>query len=554
RLQTIHAANRLFRAIRVRGEVRDEEDVIDRFRYDYELPPDRESIALSIERFLPPYDYQLVIQVTDHGSSAKGYLTMPLEVPYFKPERYETLGEERDAVVAEMEQNFREGESTVRLVPLGRGFFTGRQRFETLVTGDEIESVEFYVDDAKVMSKREPPYTLELDLGEIPLMTKIQAIGRNHLGEIVSADELVVNAGSDPFRVRIVSPRISHGLEGEVRVEVEATVPAEYDLETLELYLDENRIAVGYESPLIQTINIPSGAAPTYLRAVATIDDEIGSSAEDVVLLNAPELLEEVDVRLVELPTTVTRRGEIVDDLTIDAFEVLDEGRPVEIDKFEYVRDLSLSIGVAIDSSGSMQPKMSEALKTGARFFERVMKAGDRAFLLAFNDEPRLIQGWTDSLANLTAGLATLDAEEMTALHDAIIHSLYNFQGLRGQKALIIVSDGQDTASQFSWDQVKEYARQTGIPIYTIGIGIRRDDSDTRAKLRQISDETGAESYFVEGSSELRGPFEEIEQELRSQYILGFYPPKSARDSGEWRRVEVTVEGARAKTVRGYYP
>lgn len=554
RLTPVKKNPREFYAVRVRGEVRDGPRVIDRFRYDYEIPTGRDELNLVIERFLPPYDYELVVHLEDQSSDAEGIVAMPIEVPYYRPSLEGDLGEERAAVIAEMEQDFRSGESSIRLIPLGTGFFTGRQRFETLLTGDQIESVEFYVDDRKVMSKREPPYTLELDLGDIPLMTTIRVVGRDHLERIVSGDELVVNAGSDPFRVRIISPRVSQGLSGETRVEVEASIPAEYELEKIELYLDDDRIAIGYETPLIQTVDIPSSSKTTYLRAVATINDEIGSKVEDVVLLNAPDLLEEVDVRLVELPTTVMRRGEVVDDLSADAFQVFDEGKPVEIDKFDYVRDLPLSIGMAIDSSGSMRPRMTQALRTGARFFQRVLKPGDRAFLLAFNDEPRMIQGWTDSLASLTAGLASLDAEEMTALHDAVIHSLYNFQGLRGQKALIVLSDGQDTASDFSFAQVLEYARRGGIPIYTIGIGIRRGDMETRSKLVRLAEETGAESYFIEVAGGLSGIYDEIEKELRSQYILGFYPSPSARDSNEWRRVEVKVEGASAKTVRGYYP
>lgn len=541
-------------SLQLRGEVRDRSRVIDRFRYDYEIAAGPKRLELVVERFLPPYDYELVLHVADQFSSAEGLASIPIEVPYFEPVVRDDSSLERRAEIAELEQDYRPGEPSIRLIPLGHGFFTGRQRFETFVTGDAIASVEFFVGDQKVMSKREPPYTLELELGEIPRLRTIRVVGRDGNGKVIAGDELVVNGGSNPFRVRIVSPRVSQGLSGETRVEVEVRVPDEYSIEKVELFLDEERIAVGYESPLIQTIEIPSSSATRYLRAVATIDDELGSTAEDVVLLNAPDLLEEVDVRLVELPTTVMRGREAVDDLTAAAFTVLDEGVPVTIDKFDYVRDLPLSVGVAIDSSGSMRPRMNEALKTGARFFQRVLKPGDRAFLLAFNDEPQLIQGWTDSLASLTAGLASLDAEEMTALHDAVIHSLYNFQGLRGQKALIVISDGQDTASQFHFDLVVEYARRTGIPIYTIGLGIRRNDVETRAKLNRLASETGAESYFIETASGLGRIFDEIELELRSQYILGFYPSAEARESGKWRSVEVEVDGASAKTVRGYYP
>ena len=554
-LATVDRGERELYALRVRGEARDRNGIADRFRYDFELAPGgNDEIDLVIERFLPPYDYELTVHLADEGSGSEGLVTIPIEVPYIDPLEREAAVEERTAMLAEMEQQFREGESTIRIVPLGPGFFTGKQRFETLLTGHEIASVDFWVGDRKVMSKRSAPYTLELDLGEVPTMRSIRVVGRDREGRVISGDELVVNGGSDPFRVRIVSPRLSEGLSGETRVEVVAHVPADHDLESLELFLNDERVAIGYESPLIQMIDISSASQTTFIRAVATIDDELGSQAEDVVLLNAPEMLEQVDVRLVELPTTVIRNRDVVDDLDAVDFEVYDEGERVAIEKFDYVRDLPLSIGMAIDSSGSMHPRMSQALRTGARFFERVLKPGDKAFLLAFNDEARMVQRWTDRFADLTAGLSSLEAEEMTALYDAVIHALYNFQGLRGQKALIILSDGQDTASKFSFSQVLEYARRGGIPIYTIGLGIKRDDVETRSKLTRLAEETGAESYFIEVPGALGDVYDEIELTLRSQYILGFYPSVEARESGRWRRVEVKVDGASAKTVRGYYP
>ncbi|MBW3670443.1 MAG: VWA domain-containing protein [Acidobacteria bacterium] len=554
-LTTTSRKDRNFHDLRLRGEVTDGRSVVDRFRYDLEVPPrDGENLDLTIERFLPPYDYELTLHLEDRGSDAEGLVSLPIEVPYIDPMERRGGGEQRSAIVAEMEQQFRSGESSIRIVPLGSGFFIGRQRFDTLLTGKEIETVDFHVGERKVMSKRAAPFSIELDLGDIPTPRTIRVVGRDREGRIVAGDELLVNGGSDPFRVRIVSPRISEGLSGRIRVEVTAQVPANHQLETLELYVNDDRVAIGYDSPLVQIVEIPSASRTTYIRAVATINDELGSHTEDVVLLNAPKMLEEVDVRLVELPTTVTRKREAVTDLGAEDFEVYDEGERVEIQKLEYVRDLPLSIGMAIDSSGSMRPRMAQALRTGARFFQSVLKPGDRAFLLAFSDEPKLIQEWTDSLASLAAGLASLDAAEMTALHDAVIASLYNFQGLRGQKALVLLSDGQDTASGFTFEQVLEYARRGGIPIYTIGLGIRRNDVETRSKLIKLADQTGAESYFIEGPGGLGGIYDEIELELRSQYILGFYPSLEARESGEWRRIRVEVDGASAKTVRGYYP
>jgi Ca-activated chloride channel homolog len=541
--------------LHVEGEVTGSDRVIDSFRYDYEMSAREGSTPIIIERFLAPHDYQITIHVTDLTSGYEGLVTAPLDVPYLSPRETTPLRGDRVAMVAEMEQDFRLGTSSLRLVPPGSGFFTGKQRFETIATGDEIRTVEFFVDNQKLLSRRQPPYTVDVDLGPIPIPKRIRVVGLSRDGRVVAGDELIANAGSDPYRVRIVSPRVSDRLSGDVRVEVEAHVPTGRKLESLQLFLNDERVATGYETVLIHTVPLPDDPRRiSYLRALATIDDAAASHAEDTVLINAPTLLEEVDVRLVELPTTVIHRGRVIDDLPSGAFSVLDQGEPVVIEKFEYVRDLPLSIGMAVDASGSMRTRMTQALQTGARFFERVLRPGDRAFVVAFEDKPWLVQEWTDSLANLTAALSTLEAGNMTALYDAVIHSLYNFQGLQGQKALVVLSDGHDTVSGFTFDQTLEYARRSGIPIYTIGIGIPRDDIETRAKLKRLSDETGADSYFIDVVGGLAGIYERIERELRSQYILGFYPSDAARESGAWRKIEVKVDQGSAKTIRGYYP
>jgi Ca-activated chloride channel family protein len=182
------------------------------------------------------------------------------------------------------------------------------------------------------------------------------------------------------------------------------------------------------------------------------------------------------------------------------------------------------------------------------------MKRGDRAFLVAFDTEPQLVQKWSTRISDLHAGLAKLRAEESTALYDAIVYSLYNFQGVRGQKALIVISDGKDTASKFEFDQVLEYARRAAVPIYTIGIAIRGNELDVRFKLGKLSSETGGSTYYIEQARDLQRVYDEIETELRSQYILGFYPAPDVKTGGKWREVTVQTSEGKAKTIRGYFP
>jgi len=226
----------------------------------------------------------------------------------------------------------------------------------------------------------------------------------------------------------------------------------------------------------------------------------------------------------------------------------------VKVAKFEHLNNLPLSIGLAIDTSASMQPRMAEAEKAASLFFTNVMRKGDRAFLVSFDTQPQIIQRWSPHLADMNAGLAKLRAEESTALYDAIVYSLYNFLGVKGQRALVLVTDGMDTSSKFSFDQAIEYARRAAVPIYAIGIGIPMREVDTRYKLSRFCSETGGNAYYIDHAGELGRIYTDIQNELRSQYILGFYPPDGVKPGSKWRAVDVQVSEGKAKTIRGYYP
>ncbi|MFN2442302.1 MAG: VWA domain-containing protein [Thermoanaerobaculia bacterium] len=539
------------------GEVLKDGKLFENFRYRYDFPvagaPER--LTVTIERFLRPADYQARIRIVDANSGAEALIEKELEVPYIRATEARREGERAgEEAVGRLFTEFRTGESQLRIIPLGSEALTGLQTIDTIVTGDRIEGVEFYLDGRKVMTKRRPPYNLELDFGEVPRTRKIKAIGLDAKNEFVAGDEIAVNIGSDPFRVWIDQPRISRNVSGPVRVELDASAPEGHKIDRLELWLNEARVATLFEKPWVQTVQVPADMPVGYLRAVAYLEDPKLQPVEDVVFLNSPDFLEEVDVHLVELPTTVIQQGKPVHDLTARAFTVLDEGSQVEIAKFERVQNLPLSIGLAVDASGSMSQKMEEAQKAGAQFFRNVLRPGDRAFVMGFDSQAYMVQKWSSALADLNAGLSTLRAEETTALFDALVYSLYNFQGIRGQKALVVISDGKDTASRFSFDQSLEYARRAAVPIYAIGIGIRVSEVDVKYKLNQLAKETGGNSYYIETAAGLGQIYTDIENELRSQYVLGFYPPSEVKAGDEWRTVEVKVTDGSAKTIRGYYP
>jgi Ca-activated chloride channel homolog len=541
----------------VTGEVLRDGQFFENYRYRYDFPVELvgETIPVVIERSLRPAEYVSRLKILDINSGAEAILEDEITVP--NVEAGPVLSAERleaSDKVESLRQEYFMGESRLRIVPLPPGIITGLRTIETIVTGDEIARVEFHVDGRKIMTKTAPPYSLELDFGLVPASRRLRVLGVDASENLVAGDEIVFNTGADPFRAHIVYPRIAPRLSGQVRVEVDVEIPESKTLDRIELYLNEDRVATMFDSPFVQMVYIPGNLEVGYLRALAITAGDDPLETEDVVLLNTPHFTQEIDVHLVELPTTVLRNGSPLQDLPQSSFRILDGGREVEIAKFEYVRDIPLNLGIAIDTSGSMEARMMETQRAAAQFFRQILRKEDRAFIVSFSDVPVVVRKWTDDREDLVRGLASLRAESATALYDSVVYSLYNFQGIQGQKALVILSDGKDTSSRFSFEQALEYSRRSAVPIYSIGIGIGTLDRETRSRLGRFSSETGGRAYFIDGIGQLDRIYNEIETELRAQYLLGFYPHQEVSRGSGWRDIEVRVREGEARTIRGYYP
>jgi Ca-activated chloride channel family protein len=541
----------------VTGEVLKDSQLFENYRYRFDYPGDlkQDKVAIVIDRFLRPADYMARIRVQDINSGAEAIIEKPITVPeIFDTPAQQKAKESANTALAQLKDDIESSETKLRIVPLNDDLLSGIQHIDTIAFGDNIKAVEFYLDGKKVMTKRQPPYTLDLDFGSVPQVRRVRAVALDGNGQPLTGDELALNTGNDPFRVRIVSPRVAFKLHGPTRVEMAVNIPEGKKLDHVELFLNDTKMASLFGPPYVQTIDVPIQEGVGYIRAVAILKEDAQAPVEDLVMINTPQFMEEVNVHLVELPTTVLRNGHPINDLVQAAFKVMDDGKPVKVAKFEHLINLPLSIGLAIDTSASMQPRMKEAQKAASQFFTNVMRAGDRGFLVSFDTQPLLIQRWSPRLADMNAGLAKLRAEESTALYDAIVYSLYNFLGVKGQRALVLVTDGMDTSSKFSFDQAIEYARRAAVPIYAIGIGIPMNQIDTRYKLSRFCGETGGNAYYIEQAAELGRIYTDIQNELRSQYILGFYPPEGVKPGSKWRPVDVQVSDGKAKTIRGYYP
>ena len=539
------------------GEVLREDALFENFRYKFDLPlgsaasVDGSPILLSFERRLRPGDYRLVLKIEDLNGARFARLEQPLEVPTLEAPAARQLDPAVQKIIDQAEAVLSSEVPTVQLLEPPGELQTGLVRFDTLATGD-IAEMRFWLDGNQVARKRRAPFSVELDLGSVPRVHVLRATAHDEDGAEVASDEISMNSGRNRFALRFAEPREGVKYEGEVQVEIDLAVPDGSLVERLELFLNDEPVATLYQEPFSQRVDLPPGDEITYLRAAAFLVD--GNSTDAVVYVNAPDYLEILDIQYVELyATALHRSGRPYEDLRADQVTIFEDGAPQEILRFQRVTDLPVHVQVMLDVSASMVDRLTTAREAALGLFQEAITPRDRAALVTFNDHPYLASDFTNDTGKLAGSLAGLKAERGTALYDALIFGLYYLNGIKGQRALLLLSDGKDESSRFSFDQTLEYAQRSGVAIYAIGLG--RQVGAARRALSRLASQTGGRSFFIGSVGELAGVYGQILGELRSRYLITY---QSTNTSGDRRFREIEIDakapGVSVRALKGYYP
>jgi len=250
-----------------------------------------------------------------------------------------------------------------------------------------------------------------------------------------------------------------------------------------------------------------------------------------------------VKSELVPLPVSVTdENGKAITGLKAHDFRIFEDGRPQEISLFEE-GDNPVSVGLIVDHSRSMGAKLP-SVAAAVLGFAHSSNPQDEMFVVDFNDDVtvELMNGkaFTNDASELAKAVRAVTARGRTALYDAITEGLVHLQLAHwDRKALIVVSDGGDNASQQKFSQVLALARRSQVMIYTIAL-IGADEEENPRILRRLAKETGGVAYFPASVDSVTDVSIQIAHDLREQYTLGFVPEKSGRSSS-FRKVEVKV-------------
>ena len=275
-----------------------------------------------------------------------------------------------------------------------------------------------------------------------------------------------------------------------------------------------------------------------------------------------PPLTFGTGIEVINLTVTVTdAQGRLVPGLERDAFSVFEDGVKQELALFNKDR-LPLSVVLLMDSSASMEDKVGPARAAAKRFVSTLVPE-DRARVVAFNNRIDVLQDFTNDKAKLNEGIDRLLPSGATALHNAFYISIKDLQKEKQQgagarrQAIILLSDGENTASIVTDEQVIDLARKAEISIYSIRLTADYEGDKGRAAFSQathllsvLARETGGQAFFPAQIQELDSVYDRIAEEMRTQYSLGYVPTNLRRD-GRYRRIVVRVP-ARDNVVLRY--
>jgi VWFA-related protein len=277
-----------------------------------------------------------------------------------------------------------------------------------------------------------------------------------------------------------------------------------------------------------------------------------------------------VEVNLVNLFATVRDKHKaIVTGLTKDDFQVFEDGQPQEITYFSAESNLPITLGMLMDTSGSEYYMLSAEKEAASRFLGRVLRKGDLAMIMSFDTDVDLLADFTDdrgmlnrainraqinapSSGMITQGPLPTSGTGGTNFYDAVYLAAHDkLSEEAGRKAIVVLTDAEDTGSRLNLQDAIEAAQRTDTVVHLLLVAA---DGGDQAVARRLTDETGGRMIIVRSEKNLEAAFDQISEELRSQYTVGYTPTNKKRD-GTYRKIKVEMKNKEYSvlTRKGYY-
>ena len=302
-------------------------------------------------------------------------------------------------------------------------------------------------------------------------------------------------------------------------------------------------------------------ASATRLRRLCAAAGLCAVVAVAPIAMTAQEATFHVDVKLVNIFVNVTdKNGSLVGGLTKDDFAVFEDNRPQKIALFERKTDVPLNLTLAIDTSGSVRKDLDEEANAARHFAHDILQPKDQMSVIEFATDVTELTPFTNNLSQIDHAVGGLRSDFATALYDAIRLGSEGLGKRKGRKVLVLVSDGDDTAKSSTYAQALEAALRNEVMIYSlidvpIEASAGRDTGGEHA-LITLAEQTGGKHFYVSDGG-LDKAFAKVSDDLRTQYLIGYYPQHQVPGT-DFHRVVVTIPRAAAdefsvRNKAGYY-
>ena len=416
----------------------------------------------------------------------------------------------------------------------------------TIVPGFDDARVAVTVDGQKIAEALRQPWHLPVDFGPLAVEHKIVVTVFAETHRRLEW-QTTINKGSRTLRVRI------EPVDAANRVfEANAASPDDDPIAEVSVWDRGKAVVTVNEPPYRFTIPEEAFAQRT---VQATARTKSGEEAADFWSAAGDVKTESLDVRTVPLfVSVVDNNGATHDDVDQALFKIVDNGTEAKILQIGKAFDQPISIALLLDASTSMMYEMKKASSAAAHFVEGTLKPGDRCAVFSVRSTPRREMALTGDLGAVRKTVTNLRAEGRTALYDAIASAERDLRDEKNRRAIVILTDGGDTSSIATFDEIDRLTKEAGIPVYVIAYnsGDIEDPQDLN-RLQYLAVQTGG--FLVTASAQnLQARYADIEKDLRAQYAIVYQISDFARHN-QWRKVHVMLKSPTltARTIRGYF-
>lgn len=442
----------------------------------------------------------------------------------------------------------RSSEAAVPLIGLGApgSIVAGMRTIQPRWSATGVARVEYRLDGKVVATAAKPPFAAAVRFDRVPTRRMLEVVAYDASGNAVRSASAVVNDRSEAFAIQIVSPA-AETLAGASEVELSVRVPR--GRAVAEVVVEWNgAVAARLDAPPWKAEVTADAASLGILRAVVRLDD--GQEREDVRVFNAGPILLGAGVHLVEVPVNSANRSLKPADLVVK-----EGGEPRAVDRVIAAADASLDVALLLDMSTSISEHVLDLEEAAIQFVGRSLEERARVTVVAFDTAARVVLWPTSDRARIERAIEQLRVRGATAVNDAIITSILQFQAGGSRRAIVVLSDGLDNASIFSMAEVLEVAKRNAVPVYAVIVNPAFQappgrtmptvppEAKAQRELARLARSSGGMAFELRDAGKAGAIWQKVADDLRNQSLVVY---RTRGGAAGWRKLDVSLRAGGA--------